>query len=61
MLSAVSMNSEPGCVCSVPPHPLVQFRSVALHPAPHGGVVDGKIPLRQYLFQVAVAERRTGR
>jgi hypothetical protein len=39
------------------PHPLFQFRTIALHPAPNRGVVRPQITLVQQFFDVAERER----
>src|SRR6266487_6091117 len=39
------------------PASLLQFRSIALHPAIDRGVIDVQTPLPHHLFEIAVAER----
>jgi hypothetical protein len=41
----------------MPPHPLFQFRAVALHPTPHRRVIGFQAALLQELFDIAKRQR----
>jgi hypothetical protein len=41
------------------PHPLFQFRTIALHPAPNRGVIRLQTTLSQQLFNVAERDEDT--
>jgi hypothetical protein len=36
----------------MPPHPLLEFGSVALDPAPHGRVISTETTLNQQVFDI---------
>jgi hypothetical protein len=41
----------------LPPHPPVEFGSVALHPAPNRRVTDTQTVFRHQFFQISIAKR----
>jgi len=41
----------------MPPHPLFQFRAIALHPTPHRRVICSQAALLQELFDIAQRQR----